>query len=672
MTFAPDTHHLGASWYPENWPEEEWEADADRMAELGFTLMRLFEFAWHRFEPAEGVYDFAWAERVLDLLHERGIKAMIGTPTAAPPAWLTTAYPEVLRTRADGSRARHGKRRHGSAVSARYREHAARIAGAMAEAFAGHPALHSWQIDNEMSGHDYGEEATRRFRDFLRERFGDIASLNRAWGLEFWSQAYDDFEQIELCPADVGSREAPERNHPSLIMATCEFQNRCWDGFIAAQCEAIRACSDKPITTNMTGLVGSMDWFRHNRNLDFVGASMYADLAHYQNNYPRFDRMRAEKPGSRYMLLETAPNWSGGGPVWNIHHCPDGLRLLSWLSTLAGSAGTIFWQWRSHHAGQEMQHGTHVSATGKWRPGKEAWHRLAREYAELGPWLSRHPPRPAETALMMSTRAAWAFSIDPIDRENRYAERFRDDYHLPLARHHIHRDVIGEGADFSPYRVLLLPHIPILRADTRRRLAAWVEAGGVLLLGPLTGYRTEEFTAFTDHEFGGLEDLMGATCSGSFSPQWVESEIDVAFADGHRCHPRIWCDRFIADDATVLAHYHGGWGDGGAAVLEHEYGEGRVITLGCPVDEATWLQLVHRALEAAGLGPVAVGSTEVYVVPRCDATGHTVAYGVANTSREERAITLPAGGHDLLADEHVHPDVDLAPLQVRLIKLTGG
>lgn len=104
--------HFGASWYPEMWTEEEWIKDAARMKEAGFSLIRLFEFAWKRFEPKEGVYEFDWAIRVLDLLHEQGIQAMIGTPTAAPPAWLTTAYPEVLQTNAEGKVKAHGKRKH--------------------------------------------------------------------------------------------------------------------------------------------------------------------------------------------------------------------------------------------------------------------------------------------------------------------------------------------------------------------------------------------------------------------------------------------------------------------------------------------------------------------------------------------------------------------------------
>jgi len=671
--FSPAEVLIGASWYPEVWEEAEWERDADRMAELGFTWVRLFEFAWHRMEPAEGKHDFGWCRKVMDLCHERGIRVMAGTPTAAPPAWLTAKYPEVLKTGLDGRPARHGKRCHRSHVSARYRELAAGIADAMAEHLGDHPALHSWQIDNEMGGADYGEEATAAFREFLRRGFGSIEELNRRWGLEFWSQAYDDFDQIRMCAAAVGSREAPERAHPSLMLAISEFQNECWSDYIGAQCAAIRARSDAPISTNMTGFIGGMDWFRHNRHLDFVGASMYADLEHYHFNYCRYDRMRAEKPGVPFALLETAPNWSGGGPIWNIHHEEDGIRLVAWLQAIMGGIGTLFWQWRSHWAGQEMQHGTHVSQTGRWMPGRAAWCDLAARWREVGGWLCDHPAANGEVALMASNRNCWAFGVDPIHPDNDYQTRWRDDYHLPLVRAHIHRDVIGEHADLAPYKVVCVAHMPMISPETRTRLREWVEAGGVLVLGPLVGTRTDDFTAWRDREFGGLEELMGGESELRFTPHWIEHRIEVRFDDGHSCHPRIWCEGLRPTTGLALARYRGGWGDGTAAVLENRFGEGRVITIGCPVDEATWLRLVRRACEHAGVEPVAVGSDRVLVVPRVDHGGRVVAWGCANRSHEEQTVTLPAAGEDLLADgEEVGPEVRMGPLQVRLVRREKG
>jgi hypothetical protein len=126
-------------------------------------------------------------------------------------------------------------------------------------------------------------------------------------------------------------------------MAVARFQNQAWTSFIADQAAIIREHSSAPISSNMTGLVGAMDWFAHFGSCDCVGASMYADRAHYAYNLPRMDRLRSEK-NRPFWLLETAPNWSAGGRTWNIHMDADGVRLFSWLSTLMGGEMVLYWQ----------------------------------------------------------------------------------------------------------------------------------------------------------------------------------------------------------------------------------------------------------------------------------------------------------------------------------------
>ena len=663
---------LGVSWYPEMWPEDQWEADATRMRAMGLTVIRLFEFAWKRFEPSEGVYDLEWGRRVLDLCHRHGLQVMIGTPTAAPPAWLTTTYPEVLGTGGDGRRHQHGQRKHYNHHSRRYRELCLGIVEKLAEEYAGHPALHSWQIDNEMSGFDYGDETRRHFHAWLARRYGTVERLNQAWGLQFWSQAYDRFEQIPMPEAQVGSIEIPERHHPSLIMAIAEFQNEGWNAFIAQQCSAIREWSDKPITTNMAGGLGGMDWFRHNRLLDRVGHSLYADLEHYHYQFWKYDRMRSEKPAP-YWVLESAPNWSATGRMWNIHHDAGGMRAFAWLGYALGGSLVMWWQWRAHWAGQEMQHGVLTTATGKPAPNCDAVAALAGELAQAGPWLAAHPPAPAPIALVASSQAAWAFSIDPIEDNFRYEGKLRDDWHVPLVTGHWWRDLIDPEATLDGYRVIVLPIMPQVPETLRRRLKAWVMAGGRLLIGPLTGYRTGEFTQFTDRELGGLEDLIGADVAAQFPLHWVEDRVAAVAADGSRQSAHGYAFGFTPTAGSALArweysHDRGGYGAGTAAVVHHRLGDGEVITVGAQLDQVGWLTWFRLLAAAAGVAPEADGDPEVIVVPRSDRDGRTVGWVVVNRSEQIRRVRLPAGGTDLLTGEPVGADLELAPVAVRVIR----
>ena len=88
---------FGADYYPEHWPESRWIKDANLMSELGFNIVRLAEFSWSKIEPREGEYNFGWLDEVIDLLAKKGIRAIIGTPTAAPPPWIIKEHPDILR-----------------------------------------------------------------------------------------------------------------------------------------------------------------------------------------------------------------------------------------------------------------------------------------------------------------------------------------------------------------------------------------------------------------------------------------------------------------------------------------------------------------------------------------------------------------------------------------------
>ena len=84
---------LGAAWYPEQWPESQWDKDLSLMEAAHITVVRVGEFAWSTMEPSETQYDFGWLDRAVALAAKHHICVVLGTPAAAPPAWLTTKYP---------------------------------------------------------------------------------------------------------------------------------------------------------------------------------------------------------------------------------------------------------------------------------------------------------------------------------------------------------------------------------------------------------------------------------------------------------------------------------------------------------------------------------------------------------------------------------------------------
>src|SRR6266849_1416823 len=139
---------LGVDYYPDQTPESLWEEDSRMMAEVGFTNVRIAEFAWALMEPAEGKFDFAWLRRAVEILHKYNIAVILGTPSAAPPPWLMVKYPDVVEVNAQGERLHPGGRRFTCPTNQVYRRLSLDIASAMAREFADTDGVIGWQIDN--------------------------------------------------------------------------------------------------------------------------------------------------------------------------------------------------------------------------------------------------------------------------------------------------------------------------------------------------------------------------------------------------------------------------------------------------------------------------------------------------------------------------------------------
>ena len=68
------------------------------MQKSGITVATVGVFSWVSLQPAEDRFTFDWLDEVLDGLHAHGIHAILATPSAAQPAWMSPAYPQMLRS----------------------------------------------------------------------------------------------------------------------------------------------------------------------------------------------------------------------------------------------------------------------------------------------------------------------------------------------------------------------------------------------------------------------------------------------------------------------------------------------------------------------------------------------------------------------------------------------
>src|SRR5215469_4767075 len=190
----------GAAYYPEYMPMDRLEIDVKLMQDAGISVVRVGESTWSSWEPRDGDFQFTWMKRVLDRLHQAGIKVILGTPTYSIPPWLFREHPEIVVSHLGAAPpltdayepsypssltpGYYGPRQNVDLLNPYYRKYSERIVRQILSHLASHPAVMGFQVDNETGPTDvptrYQNEA---FLAYLKAKYVSPQVLNRIWGL---------------------------------------------------------------------------------------------------------------------------------------------------------------------------------------------------------------------------------------------------------------------------------------------------------------------------------------------------------------------------------------------------------------------------------------------------------------------------------------------------------
>jgi beta-galactosidase len=629
----------GGDYNPEQWPEHVWVEDAKLMQEAGVNVATVGVFAWSMLEPSEGVYEFGWLDRVLDVLHSAGVAVDLATATASPPPWFSYGYPETLPVNADGQRVGFGSRQAFCASSPVYREAALSLVERLARRYAGHPALAMWHVHNEYGGLNprcYCDVSGNAFRDWLRRRYSDLDELNQAWGATFWSQRYNAWEQV-LPPR----RSTTAPCSPSRVL---DFQRFCSDALLAlyeAERDLLRQLSPGvPITTNLmvTGNFGTLDYWRWAPELDLISTDHYivpgdpiepaAQVAYGA------DRSRSLAGGEPWLLMEH----STGSTSWrprNFAKLPGQLIRNSLSHVARGSEGANFFQWRASRYGAEKWHSAMLPHSGT---DTKIW----REVVSLGGHLKRLAEIDgsvvrAEVGLLLDHASGWAAEAPdhPSVDMTTFFEIRR--WHAALWRSGVVTDIVHPAADLTGYRLVLVPALYLMDDAAATNLTRYVEAGGTLVVGPYSGIVDEHDQVRLGGYPGALRDLLGVRVS-----EFYPLDVDETVALDNGWTGRIWTEQSRAEAATVVASYAGGPVTGAPAVTRHRVGAGTAWYLGTRLADPDLAALL-RSAGAAPLLPDAPPDLEA--VRRQHADGRSYLFLINHGTAD---VTVAAAGTDLL------------------------
>lgn len=631
----------GAAYYPELWSREIVDQDIEHMKAVGINVVRIGEFLWSRLEPVEDEIDVSFLAEMIDLFYRNGIETILCTPTATPPIWVSHQHPERMVVDAEGTTMHHGARQHVCTNHPYFRERSKIIIEHMAQAVGKHPEIVLWQLDNELKCHVSEcmcETCKGLWHEWLEKRYGTIENLNSQWGTMVWSELYQSFDQIPQ-PLPV-----PFLHNASLSTMYRNFSREKIAEFADEQAEVIRRYSGAPITTN--GSIGfSADNERLYKNLDVAGYDTYASSSNYSAYLINTDLWRNVKKGRNFWVLETSTSHTGALDRYPGVH-PEGYLTAEAVSAYAlGADGFCYWLWRQQRAGCEQIHGAVLSAWGKPTLGYKEVMKVEKARRALEPILRSTELCPAEVAITYSDRAKTFLLTEPHKRLN--YRSLMGDFYTTVLNTGLHRDLILEGTDLESYKILMTPFMHYVSDEYLEKAKAFVEKGGVWIVGPLTGGRTGEHTIHTDAALGRLESIAGVETVYTYP---MDGTGATGSAFGATAPLGLWSAVFRPVEAVVMGVIEGGLTPGYAFITERRLGKGRVVMVGSmPLGEEgnRMLQamVLHYAAEA-GIKEKTDVSQGTVVVPRKGKDG--TVWVVVNMDGNGGSVTLPADGTDVV------------------------
>jgi beta-galactosidase len=670
---------FGAAYYAEYQPYERLETDLDLMAAAGFSVIRVGESVWSTWEPQDGVFELDWLQPVLDAAHARGIKAIVGTPTYAVPPWLRRRYPETAVHRATGVPAPYGARQDINHPHPTFRRLAERVIRKIVSRYADHPAVIGWQVDNEPGINIlHNPDVFDGFREWLKDRFGDVEELNRRWGLTYWSHRLHDW--ADLWPPDGNST-------PPYDLAWRRYQAELTHEYIEWQAELVRGLipEDHFVTTCLALHQPTQDVAAIGAPLDVVATNIY---------YGPQDRLAV--PGDDALTAEPQPSflpWSGtswfylqldisrgtrqapflvaetnatsiGGSAENHPPYRGQLRQAVWAMVARGARMVEYWHWHTQHYGAEMYWGGILGHS--LQPGR-IYEELAAVAGELRDTDLEELAPVSDVAVLVSAESRWAMEFcgplagpakawmgDPQSYERILAAFYRGLFDAGLTA-----DIVSPAQLPHDAPVLIVPGLYVASDALLEQLRAYAEGGGHLVLTPRTGYADEDGVARHVVMPGVLREPAGVhylEYANLVEPVPVSGVLSGA-ATG-------WADGLVAEGADVLATYeHPHFGEF-PAITTREYGAGRITYVGTVPDRA----LARSLAEWLSLPADPWRRSDAVRVTAARGDGRTLRF-VHNWSWDPATFTPPSPVRDVLSGEAVG-SLELGPWDVRILEET--
>ena len=547
---------IGVDYYPEQWDRSLWERDAEIMARTGVKIVRLAEFAWSRLEPQDGVFNFEWLDDVIRIFSRFAIGIVLGIPTNCPPLWMYEQYPDIVQVDPDGKPKQLGIRGHRCLNNDNFRRYAYRITEQMVRRYGSNQAIVAWQIDNELEAYPCCCETCKgKFRQWLMDKYGDLNTINAAFGNSVWSGEYSSVNQIQPPNAYPLAWQ-----NPALNLEWFRFTAHSTDAYVRDIALVIRKEVKRALITTNTWFCENMpDFYKLFADLDFVSYDNYppiklpAGTEQYYSHAFHLDFMRGIKE-DLFWVMEQLSGPTGSWAPMSMTPRPGQIMGYALQAMAHGADTVVHFRWRTAVTGAEMHwHGIldHSNVP----------NRRYNEFSELCKAVTRlnildNTTIISDIAILYSPESEFALRAQPQVEGFYYLEQLMA-FHRAFMRYGANVDVVSPKTDLSGYKLVIAPALYVNKPSVTENLYRYVIKGGTLVLTNRSGVKNEYNNCIMDSLPTVFKELIGAEIS-EYDPIG-NNELSIRDFAGNVFVCREWCDLLQPTTAKTYAEYNDGF-----------------------------------------------------------------------------------------------------------------
>jgi len=593
----------GGDYNPEQWDEAVWEEDMRMFRLAGIDCVTLNVFSWAALQSDEVTYHFERLDKIMELVRKNNLKVVMATSTAAHPAWMAKKYPEVLRTEFNGMKRKFGSRHNSCPNSPVYQKYSVALARKLAERYGTYDNIVTWHISNEYGGECYCENCEKAFRVWLKEKYGSIEALNKAWNTSFWGHTFYDWDEIVV--PNLQSEHFAQ-NRTTFQGISLDYRRFNSDSILhnyLGEYEAVKAVTPHiPVTTNLMGFYKALDYQKWAGYMDVVSWDNYPDPTDPPALVAmRHDLMRGLKQGAPFMLMEQTPsvtNWQ----AYNLLKRPGDMRLISYQAVAHGADTVMFFQMRRSIGACEKFHGAVIDHVGTENT------RVFREVSQLGEELKQlgdttlDSRTPSKAAMLVDWDNWWAleYSAGP-SCDLKYMDELAN-YYTALYDNNISVDIISAQDPLDDYKVVIAPVMYMTKPGADEKIRKFVSEGGTFVTTFLSGLVDEHDLVITGGYPGKLRDILGI---------WVEetdalpSYMKNSFSwNGKDYDCGLICDIMHMENAQALACYDKDFYEGTPVLSKNEFGTGHAYYVATRAGQDFYADFLNKVLKEQGVEPV--------------------------------------------------------------------